>query len=196
MDYKKVYQKYDKKLSQILSAHRYQHSMRVVDTALSINQYFFLDRELVALAGLVHDRGKEIPEERLVKLAKQTDLLIDEAEEYNPELLHGPIGAYLLSQEGIKELDLLNAVRYHTTGRPKMSQLEILIFLADLVEPARDYPKSEMLRKLAFRTPVTAMRKALDWTLEYLIRDELVIHPLTIQARNYYLYNREFSINK
>ncbi|OWZ83934.1 bis(5'-nucleosyl)-tetraphosphatase (symmetrical) YqeK [Natranaerobius trueperi] len=188
MNYQILYDYYEKELQKTLSYKRFEHSLNVVETAFKISEFFSIEKDRVALAALVHDRGKEISNKRLLSIAKEQNLIYDESEEIYPELLHGPIGAYLLEYDNkIRDEKILNSVRYHTTGRPNMSQLEIIIFLADLVEPNRSYPRVDDLRKLVFNEPYEALLKSLDWTLEYLMRTGKVIHPLTVKTRNHYL---------
>ena len=187
-EYKRLYDYFENKLKLMLTSKRFEHSQRVVETSLKISQKYVLNKERVALAALVHDRGKEISSEKLITISMEAGIIKDDAEKYNPELLHGPVGSYLLkTEDNISDVDLLNAVCYHTTGRPGMTDLEKVIFLADLVEPGRDYPLVDTLRKLVFKTPDLALVKSLDWTLEYLMRKGWVIHPLTVKTRNYYL---------
>ncbi|ACB84130.1 bis(5'-nucleosyl)-tetraphosphatase (symmetrical) YqeK [Natranaerobius thermophilus] len=191
MDYNSIYNYYNDQLQKILTPARYTHSMRVVQTSLKLAPKFDADYQKTALAALVHDRGKEIGVNQLIKIAEQAGLILDEAETSHPGLLHGPVGAYLLKQEGkINDEDILQAVRFHTTGRPGMSSIEKAVFLADLIEPGRDYPNVDILRKLSFNEPYLGLVKALDWTLEYLMRMGWVIHPLTVKTRNYYLQKR------
>ncbi len=183
-----TYQYYRQTLAHILSAERFEHSLRVVDAALELGKHFKLSQEQIALAALVHDRGKEIEDKEMLELAEEYELLKDRAEVYSPSLLHGPVGAQLLRLEGhISDEGILKAVHYHTTGRPDMSDLEKVIFMADLIEPGRDYPNVDVLRTLAHKDIGLAVEKALDWTLEYLMRCGCVIHPLTVQTRNDYL---------
>ena len=159
-----------------------------METSLKLSDQFKLDQDKVALAAIIHDRGKEINHEELLIIAEKAGVITDESERQNPGLLHGPVGAQLLYEEGmIQDQDILKAVRYHTTGRPAMSELEIIIFLADLIEPGRNYPKVDALRQLSCDNPFVALSKSLDWTLEFLMRKTRVIHPLTVKTRNYYL---------
>src|SRR5690606_24048615 len=111
----------------------------------------------------------------------QGDLL-----EYDRQLLHSHVGAYLASTEyGIMDEDILNAIRYHTSGRPHMSLLEKIVCLADYMEPGRQFPDVEQIRNLAEVDLNKALVLGLDSTIKHLISTGKLIYPLTIGARNH-----------
>jgi predicted HD superfamily hydrolase involved in NAD metabolism len=101
------------------------------------------------------------------------------------ELLHGHIAAAIAPQEfGIEEQDVLNACRYHTSGRTNMSLLEKVVCLADAIEPGREYPAVEQIREMAKEDLNMALALSFDNTIEYLIKRRHPIFPLTVMARN------------
>ncbi len=168
-----------------LSENRYQHSMRVATVAREMAQAFGLDEEKAYLAGIVHDYAKGIPGYELLSLAKEHNLLEDEVENQSPDLLHAPVGAFLLAREqGLDDEDILGAVRNHTLGRVGMTDLEKVLFLADMIEPGRDFPGIERLRCLAWKDLNQGMIQAIELTLRYCMDQGRLIHPRTVLVRN------------
>ncbi len=170
-----------------LSSGLLQHVCQVAQTAEKMAVRFETDREKAFLAGILHDYAKERPEEELTAIAEENGLL-DEIYRQVPFLLHAPVGAILIKKElGIEDEEILNAIGNHTLGRPFMGQLEKIIYLADMIEPGRDYPGVERLRNLCQCDLDQAMLAALDSTLGYCLQHKRMIHPQTINTRNYFL---------
>ena len=123
-----------KRLKAILSSKRYQHSLGVRDTAVKLAQLYGVDLGKASLAGLVHDWAKDLTDELLLKKAEQFGILVDNICLVCPNLLHGPVGAELISRElGIQDQEIREAVAQHTMGSEKMSTLAKIIFVADYV---------------------------------------------------------------
>jgi predicted HD superfamily hydrolase involved in NAD metabolism len=168
-----------------LSENRYQHSMRVAAVAREMARAFGLDEDKAYLAGVVHDYAKGMPGCELLALAKEHNLLEDEVENRSPDLLHASVGAFLLAREqGLDDEDILDAVRNHTLGRVGMTDLEKVLFLADMIEPGRDFPGVERLRCLAWQDLNRGMIQAIESTLRYCMDQGRLIHPRTVQVRN------------
>ena len=133
-----------------LSAKRYGHTLRVADTAEYLARAHGLDPGRARLAALLHDTARELSPEQFLGLAGDLNLPVGEPERENPKLLHGPAAAELARRElGVGDREVLDAVREHTTGRPGMGPLSLVLYVADKIEPARDYPSVEDLRRLA-----------------------------------------------
>lgn len=168
-----------------LSENRYRHSMRVASVAREMARAFGLDENKAGLAGIVHDYAKGVPGYELLALAREHNLLEDEVETRSPDLLHASVGAFLLYQEqGLADEEILDAVRNHTLGRVGMTDLEKVLFLADMIEPGRDYPGIERLRCLAWRDLNEGMIQAIELTLRYCMDQGRLIHPRTVLVRN------------
>ena len=102
------------------------------------------------------------------------------------DLGHGELASAAMARDyGIDDEDVLNAVRYHTTGRPGMSLLEKIIYLADAIEPSRDYPGVEKIRALAYKDIDRACMLLMDQTIEYIMKNGSTLDAITIRARNY-----------
>jgi predicted HD superfamily hydrolase involved in NAD metabolism len=166
-----------------LSAARFEHTVGVVETAEQLAQRYGVDVKRARLAAWIHDVAREWPAEQLMQFAEKVEIPSGFAS--IPAILHGPIGAHLAGEWfGIDDEDVKNAIRYHTTGRVGMSDLEKVIILADAIEPGRRYPGVERIRELALRDLNTALAESFDNTLLYLIKTHQPIFPLTVMARN------------
>ena len=132
----------------------------------------------------MHDYARELTEEELLELTAKHNLSTDGVELMQTSLLHGPVGAWLLEEEGlITDKQVLDAIRWHTTGHAQMTALEKIVYLADMVEPSRKpYPGLEPLRKLCFTDLDDAMRFALDSSLDHVQAQGKTLHPDTLAA--------------
>ncbi len=133
-----------------LSEGRYGHTMRVANTAADLARVHGLDEDRTRLSALIHDAARETGPEEFLRLAQEWELPVGEPERQSPKLLHGPVAAELARRElGVEDEEILEAVRAHTTGKPGMGPLALALYVADKIEPARDYPSVERLRRLA-----------------------------------------------
>ena len=178
-------------LKQNLSEKRFAHTMGVAETAKSLAKVWGEDCSRAFVAGLVHDCAKEIPFDETVRLLRENGYEPDEDELSAPGILHAPLGAIVAKDEfGIEDAGILGAVRFHTTGRPAMSTLEKIIYIADFTEPGRKYPEAEEVRKLAVKDLDKAVLLEADFVIKFTVDRGKTIHPTTIIARNYYVKPR------
>ncbi len=179
------------RLQEMISEERYLHSLGVADTAVRLARRWGADIEKARIAGLVHDCGKSPSRNILLKRVLEFGIVMDEIEEAEPQLLHGHVSAELALREfGIDDQEVLASIRYHTTGRVSMSLLEKIIYLADYIEPGRDFPGVDELRELAGQDLDMAVLRAMDLTLIHVIQRGLLIHPRTVAARNWLMLIR------
>lgn len=167
---------------------RFEHTLGVTYTAACLAMCYDIDTERAEIAGLLHDCAKCLSNDKKVDLCKKQSIEINMTEAKNPFLLHAKAGAYLAQHKyGIGDEDILNAVRYHTTGRPGMSTLEKIIFIADYIEPGRDHSaRLPELRRLAFQDLDRTLAEILKDTLSYLDGVENEIDPMTQRTYDYY----------
>ncbi len=160
---------------------RKAHTLRVAKLAAELAQKHKIDEKKTLAAALLHDCAKNVPPNSpLLK-----GFVLDET--VPPAVMHQFAGAYLAEKKfGVKDEDVLNAVRYHTSGRPNMSPLEKIVFLADLLEEERCYPGVERLRALLYKDIDECLLAALEETINYLQRDGKEVYPLTREAYEYY----------
>jgi predicted HD superfamily hydrolase involved in NAD metabolism len=161
-----------------LSEKRYGHTLRVADTAGDLALVHGLDRDRIRLAALLHDATRERRPEEFLRLADAWGLPIGEPERQSPKLLHGPVAAELARRElGVDDGEVLEAVRAHTTGKPLMGKIALALYVADKIEPARDYPSVERLRSLAAEDLYTAAAESLRRSIDHNERRGHQIHP-------------------
>src|SRR5690606_4175038 len=153
------------KLKSDIGVNRYNHSLRVMEVSKELAMKYGCSVEKAALAGLLHDCGKLKGHINLLKMANDFGIILDSVMENNNELIHSVIGAVLAEREyNVKDKEVLDAIRYHTTGRENMSLLEKIIYIADLIEPGRTFKGVESLRKLAYEDIDECLLLALDNT--------------------------------
>jgi predicted HD superfamily hydrolase involved in NAD metabolism len=145
-----------------LSERRYEHTLRVADTAENLALAHDLDADRARLAALVHDAARGMGPEEFLYLAHKWHLQVGDPERQSPKLLHGPVAAELARRElGVRDEEVLEAIRAHTTAKPGMGPFALTLYVADKIEPARDYPSVERLRKLAREDLHTAATESL-----------------------------------
>ena len=147
------YRKLKKKMKKTLPETRYRHSVNVANTAVALAMCYGKNIDRAYIAGILHDCAKAVPDEDRVRLTLEAGLEVTDVEKRNPALLHAKLGAVMAERDyGIRDSGILNAIRYHTTGRPVMTMLEKIIFVSDYIEPMRDRaPRLRLLRMLAFQ---------------------------------------------
>lgn len=175
-------------LAQRIQGERLAHVYRVLETARDMAARFGVAREQAEAAALMHDYAKAMPGAQLLAEARSRGLIIDPAEEKQPQLLHGPVGAALLADQGlITDPQVLGAIRWHTTGRAQMSRLEMVIWLADYIEPGRSFPGVDAIRELARHDLEGALLHALDNSIRFVMQRGWLLHIYTVHARNWLL---------
>ena len=172
-----------------LTPKRYYHSLCVQKRAMRLGLLYGVDWYKAGIAGLVHDVCHcEKPQTllRYLKLhGEQPDLLTLQ----HPKLWHAMAGAIYIREEfGIRDREIREAVRYHTTGRAGMSAFEQAVFLADLTSEDRNYPDAAYVRKLAEHSPVLAMRQAYLFTVGMLLREQKSIVKDCFAGYNEYIH--------
>lgn len=178
-----------KKLEKSLDSKRYEHTLGVAYTASALAMCNQADVEKALVAGLLHDCAKCLSNEKRIEICKKNHIPITDIEKKNPFLLHAKAGKYLAQKQfHIEDEDILNAILYHTTGRPQMSMLEKIIYVADYIEPGRKHaPNLPEVRKLAFRDIDAALLQILNDILNYLNDGDNTIDPMTQETYDYYM---------
>lgn len=180
-----------KRLEAQLSRKRYFHSIGVMYTCASLAMRYDIDIKSAEIAGLLHDCAKGLSKEELIEEAEKNLDNITELEKSNPDLLHAKVGKYLAKKEyGIEDKEILNAIFYHTTGKPEMTMLEKIVFVSDYIEPHRieDIPHINEIRKMAFCDIDKCIVMICDNSLGYLKMKNAIIDELTQETYNFY-YN-------
>jgi len=163
---------------------RWLHTQGVMETAVILADRFGEDPVRAELAAILHDVSKYWNVDRMQKVIRDqalpAELLL-----YDKELWHAPVGAWVAEHEfGVTDTEVLNAIRYHTSGRRDMSQLEKIVCLADYMEPGRDFPGVDKIRELSEHSLEQALLAGFNSTISFLLEKGKRIFPLTIEARN------------
>ncbi|WP_427859774.1 bis(5'-nucleosyl)-tetraphosphatase (symmetrical) YqeK [Liquorilactobacillus sicerae] len=178
------------KVKQSVKEKRYQHILGVEQTAVKLAEINQFDLEKASVAGLVHDYAKERTAAEFKVAIKQHQL--------DPDLLnwgnfiwHGVVGAEIIRDElRITDEEILNAVRRHTVGAVEMTTLDKLIYVADFVEPSRDFPDVEFARSLAYADLDQAVRFETKHTLQYLLNANQTVYPRAIDTYNQWVVKK------
>ncbi len=167
---------------------RYLHSISVAYTASCIAMRFGYNPHKAYLAGLLHDNAKGIPHDKKLTLCTKYGLTVNMAEKDNQDLLHAKLGSYLAKEKyNINEEEILSAILYHTTGRPNMTLLEKIIYIADYIELYRKpLPNMDKIREMAFIDLDACVLLILENILSFLQERGYVIDDITISTYEYY----------
>jgi predicted HD superfamily hydrolase involved in NAD metabolism len=171
-----------------LSEERYLHSIGAMESAAELALKNGVDVHKVRIAALLHDCAKELPLCDMLNKAHKYKVAIDDVSMRETVLIHGPLGAKIVEHEYcISDQEILDAIECHTTGKKNMTKLDKIIYISDYIEPYRDFDGVEELRRMAMEDLDAALRFALDFTISDLLDTGRLIHPRTLEARNYML---------
>jgi predicted HD superfamily hydrolase involved in NAD metabolism len=174
-------------LRENVSEHRVNHILGVEAMSIELAQYHHLDVDKAALAGLMHDLAKYFKPQRLLAMAQTEGLELDEVDWATPHLLHADVGAIVARDEfQVTDPEILQAIANHTLGRPGMSALSCVVFLADSLEPGRgDDEILQTLRRTSSEDLIRAVWHTCDYSLQNLMSTRKQIHPRTVRTRNW-----------
>lgn len=177
-----------KTVRKTMDSKRFEHTIGVEYTACALAMRYDVDMNKAQLAGLLHDCAKCLSDEKKKDICHKNHIEITDIEHKNPYLLHAKAGFCIARNKfHIKDTDVLNAILYHTTGRPQMSDLEKIIYIADYIEPGRTQaPNLREVRKLAFQDLDAALFRILCDTLAYLEESGGEVDFLTRKTCDYY----------
>jgi nicotinate-nucleotide adenylyltransferase len=180
LDYKTM----QDKLQSSLSMKRYIHTIGVVDEAVKLANIYGVDPDKARVAALLHDCAKDYPDDMKKRLCKEFHVELDDIMKSQIDLAHSFLGAKVAKREyDVSDYEILEAIRYHTTGKVSMSMLDKIIFIADYIEPNRkDFEGLKEIRALAYTDIDLAVKKALEQTITYTEERGKILHPLTLEA--------------
>ena len=181
------------RLKQVLKPSRYEHTLGVCYTAVCLAMRYAADIQKAETAGLLHDCAKYVDNAVIAAECDKRGIPLTDSERMAPAIIHARLGAYMAREEyGIEDSEILRAIESHTTGRPDMSLLEKIVFVADYIEPDRDRaPNLPELRRLAFEDLDEALFAILSGTLRYLENGGGFIDEKTKETYDYYKKHRE-----
>lgn len=192
VDIKKI----KKSMEKTLDSKRYEHTIGVEYTAAALAMRYDVSIEDARIAGLLHDCAKCLSDEKRLSFCEKHNISINVIERKNPSLLHAKVGSFLAMEEyHVENMEIISAILNHTTGRPGMTLLEKIIFIADYIEPGRKQaPNLLEIRKLAFVDLDKALIRILEDTLTYLEDGKGEIDPMTQKTYEYYCKEAESAI--
>jgi len=176
-------------LSKHVPQSRIDHILRVEQMAVELAEHHRQNVEKAAQAGLMHDLAKYFKPAKLLEMACTEGLEIDPVTQLHPHLLHADVSAIVARDTfGVQDEEVLQAIANHTLGRPEMSALSCIVFLADSIEPGRgDTPELAALRQMSYQNLSQAVWRTCDYSLKFLLETHCLIHPRTIATRNWFL---------
>ncbi|MNI20921.1 putative nicotinate-nucleotide adenylyltransferase [compost metagenome] len=163
---------------------RWKHTLGVMETSVKLAERYGGDPARAETAAILHDVAKYWPVERMKEIIVENGLST-ELLNYDKQLWHAEVGAFVAGHEyGITDPEVLDAIRYHTSGRENMGLLEKIVCLADYIEPGRDFPGVDNIRKLSKASLEEGLVAGFDSTISLLLQKRQIVFPLTVLARN------------
>lgn len=173
-----------KSVSAQMPAKRWKHTLGVMETAIKLARKYGGDPERAEKAAILHDVAKYWPVEQQREIIAQNHLS-PELLTYDKQLWHAEVGAFVAQTEyGIEDREVLDAIRYHTSGREGMTLIDKIVCLADYIEPGRDFPGVDRIRKLSKSSLEEGLIAGFDSTISLLLEKRKIVFPLTVMARN------------
>lgn len=191
--YESPFMSYKRLLRDKLDDYRFLHSLNVAESAVMLAKLYDGDEEKAYFAGLVHDIMKNATKEEQLQIMEKGGIILSRTEKNNSKLWHAMSGeAYLRTEMGIEDKEILSAVRYHTTGKAGMSLLDKIIYIADYISAERNYPDVNVMRELALTKGLDeAALYALKYSFTSLSKDERLIHPDSVEYYNELIINKK-----
>lgn len=182
----------EKKVKEMLPERRYKHSLNVANCAVKLSELYGYDKQKAYIAGIAHDCAKYLNKDEVKYYVDKYKIVLDEVERDNLALSHSLIGSYIAKYEfNINDEEIINAIKYHTTGKEDMNLIEKIIYIADSIEEDRDFPGVELLRELVYSKELDkALLISFNNTIKFVMENNQLIHNRTVNARNYLILNK------
>lgn len=172
-------------LSTKLTAKRYHHVLSVQELAVDLARCHEADVWKASLAALLHDCAKWMDAQQLYSTAARYEIELDPVEQVTPALLHAILGVKLaIEQFNVTELEVLEAIRNHTTGNASMGMIAQVLYVADFAEPTRTHKCVNVVRKLAYTHLERAVHYVARAKIDHLLQKQVTIHPNTLHTYN------------
>lgn len=188
------FDEYERLIKDLLSKKRFTHSMNVAEECYKLAETHGADKKRCYLAGLLHDVMKEELPEKQKQYVMESGLAPDPAEVASKSLWHGIAGGYYVREKlKIDDDEVISAIRYHTVGCARMTLLEKIVYLGDMVSADRNYKDVEKMRDYCYKGINVAMSVALGYQIAEVCGKCGLLPVSTFEAYNYYL---KFNENK
>lgn len=177
---------YTKLIRERLSDYRFYHSLCVAESAKQLAHRYGADEEKAEVAGILHDIMKECSIEEQLDIIEKAGMTITDLEKGSKKFHHQISGAaYAKAVLGIEDEEILDAIRYHTTGRAGMTLMDEIVYLADFISADRDYKDVDIMRKKVDESKEEGLLYATGYTIKSVIKKQNVLHPDTVNAYNW-----------
>lgn len=178
-----TYEQAKKMVKHTLSEKRWQHTKNVKKMAVKLAKHYGADPEKAAMAAILHDAAKELPRERLLQIFADNAIIAENAPQRPAPVWHGVAAAILAETEwGVTDPEILSAIRCHTTGKPGMSLLDKIIYMADMTSAERNFPGVEKLRKDELKDLDKTLCGALKQSIDFVKEKGGALDPMTVAA--------------
>ena len=170
---------------------RYTHSINVAKAAQQLAIRYGGNIEKAMIAGILHDITQEMPFDQQLQIIESNGIILNNVQSFSPKTWHAISGSVVIEKEiGIADEDILNAVKYHTSGRANMSLLEKIIFVADFIGEERDYKGVDVMRSKAKKSLEEAMLYGVTFTIRDLAERQCAIDMNTLALYNELIINK------
>jgi predicted HD superfamily hydrolase involved in NAD metabolism len=169
----------------MLNKDRFIHSKGVAETAAELARKYKVDEERAYTAGILHDAAKNFSYDEMIRRCREYNIELDEISLSSAALIHAPLGAEIARHEfSVTDEEILESIRCHTVGKKNMTTLEKIIYIADMIEPGRNFDGVEKIRKQTFKNLDKGVLMGLETTIIHTIKKGQLLHPNTVEARN------------
>lgn len=187
----KDYSVYLEYLKSTLDSRRFIHSLNVAEECVKLAEKYGYDTNTAYLSGLLHDICKNDSKEKMLQIFSEFDIILDDIQLQQQKLWHSIAGSLFIQKKfGVDDTEIIDAIRYHTTGRENMSKLEKILYLADFISSDRDFDGVEYLRENAYLGLDKAVLECFKFSVAELCGIDKPIHPDTFKGYNYIVLNK------
>lgn len=184
------------RLRGMIDEKRFQHSIGVRDTAAMLAKRYGVDEEKARIAGILHDCAKNIPKDEGIARCEEAGIPLKPVCYIEKGLVHSYLGAHIAKTEfGVTDMGILDAIYYHTTGHEDMPLLTKIIYLSDMIEPGRNVPNVEELRRIALEDIDEALIRSINSTITHVLGKGSILDCDTVAARNFLVQQRRNTLS-
>lgn len=175
------------KIRVAMNPERFQHVLGVEEAALALADRYGCDPKKASLSALLHDYAKEVEDQVFLDLIAKYDLDKDLLN-WDNNIWHGVVGAYKIAEDfGLEDEEIFQAIQRHTVGAGQMTLLDKVLYVADYIEPNRDFPGVDEARRIAKESLDKAVAYETAQTISYLAKKGIPIYPQTLETYNGYV---------
>lgn len=176
------------KISAAMKPKRFRHVLGVEETAIALAEQYDCDVQKASLAALLHDYAKEVDDQVFKDLIASYHL-DEDLLNWDNNIWHGVVGAYKIAEDfSLMDQEIFQAIQRHTVGAREMTLLDKVLYVADYIEPNRDFPGVEEARQIAKESLDKAVAYETAQTIAHLAKKGIPIYPQTLETYNGYIH--------